>query len=67
DYTNIDSVTMFEGTHPAVMQDLVKKEDWGFNMDIREKNFKNIKHRVLYFLSTRFGWRPFEYSNYKRI
>jgi len=67
DYTNIDSVTVFEGTHPAVMEELVKKEDWKFNMDIRKKNFKNIKHRILYFLSTKFGWRPFEYSNYKRI
>jgi len=67
DYTNIDSVTLFEGTHPVVMEGLVKKEDWKFNMDIRKKKFKNIKHRLLYFLSTKFGWRPFEYSNYKRI
>jgi hypothetical protein len=67
DYSDIDSVTLFEGTHPAVMQELVKNEDWNFDMDIREKNFKNIKHRALYFLSQKFGWRPFEYSNYKRI
>ncbi|MCW3090981.1 MAG: hypothetical protein JWP81_2050 [Ferruginibacter sp.] len=67
DYSDIDSVTLFEGTHPAVMKDLVSKEDWKFDIDIKKKNFKNIKHRLLYFLSQKFGWRPFEYSNYKRI
>ena len=67
DYSNIDSVTLFEGAHPSVMKELVSKEDWKFDIDIKKKNFKNIKHRLLYFLSQNFGWRPFEYSNYKRI
>ena len=67
DYSNIDSVTLFEGTHPAVMAAQVSKEDWNFDMDIQQKNFKNTKHRILYFLWRKFGWRPFEYSNYKRI
>ncbi|MBC7873036.1 MAG: glycosyltransferase family 2 protein [Ferruginibacter sp.] len=67
DYSNIDSVSIFEGTHPGVMNELVGKEDWEFNIDLKKKHFKNIKHRLLYFLSQKFGWRPFEYSNYKRI
>ena len=67
DYSNIDSVTLFNGTHPAVMKDLVNKEDWNFDMDVQQKNFKNKKHRILYFFWRNFGWRPFEYSNYKRI
>lgn len=67
DYANIDSLTLFEGTHPAAMQHLVNKEDWKFDHDIKKKNFKNAKHRLLYFLSKNFGWRPFEYSNYKKI
>lgn len=67
DYSNIDSVTVFSGTHPAVMKGLLNKEDWNFNMDVQQKNFKNTKHRILYFLWRNFGWRPFEYSNYKRI
>ena len=66
DYSNIDSVTLFEGTHPAVMEDLVKKEDWRFDIDLKKKNFKNIKHKALYFLWKNFGWRPFEYRNYKK-
>ena len=67
DYSNIDSVTPFEGTHPMVMAELVSKEDWNFDVDVKKKNFKNLKHKVLYFLWKNFGWRPFEYSNYKRI
>ena len=67
DYSNIDSVTLFNGTHPEVMKDLVSKEDWTFNVDVKKKNFKNTKHRLLYFLWRNFGWRPFEYSNYKKV
>ncbi|MGF2414197.1 MAG: glycosyltransferase family 2 protein [Ferruginibacter sp.] len=67
DYSQIDSVTLFKETHPAVMKDLVAKEDWKFEIDIKKKNFKNTKHRLLYFFWQKFGWRPFEYSNYKRL
>jgi len=67
DYSNIDSVTAFKGTHPAVMESLVKQEDWDADLEISRKKFKNSKHRLLYFLWKTFGWRPFEYSNYKRI
>ena len=67
DYSKIDSVSVFTGTHPEVMKDLVGKEDWAFGADVKSKNFKNTKHRLLYFLWRKFGWRPFEYSNYKRI
>ncbi|HRI23089.1 MAG TPA: glycosyltransferase family 2 protein [Ferruginibacter sp.] len=67
DYSSIDSVTLFNGTHPAVMKELVSKEDWNFEIDVKKKNFKNTKHRLLYFIWKNFGWRPFEYSNYKKI
>ncbi|MES2431076.1 MAG: glycosyltransferase family 2 protein [Bacteroidota bacterium] len=67
DYSKVDTVTLFEGTHPAVMKAQIEKENWNFERDIKKKNFKNLKHRALYFLSKNFGLRPFEYSNYKRI
>jgi hypothetical protein len=67
DYSSIDSVSLYKGTHPAVMKDLVSKEDWPVDIDINKKNFKNIKHRLLYFIEKNFGWKPFEYSNYRRI
>lgn len=67
DYSKIDSLVLFEGTHPAVMQTLVAQEDWSFNMDVKKKNFKNAKHRFYYFLDKKFGWRPFSYKNYKLV
>ena len=67
DYTDIDSVTPFTGTHPEVMKERVASEDWTVNIDVAKKNFKNNKYRVLYFLWRKFGWRPFEYRNFKRI
>lgn len=67
DYSNIDSVTIFEGTHPAVMKYLVEAENWDSGIDMSKKNFKSVKHRLLYFVWKNFGWRPFEYRNYVRV
>lgn len=67
DYSNIDSVTTFEGTHPAVMKKLVEAENWDSGIDMSKKNFKSTKHKLLYFLWKQFGWRPFEYRNYNRV
>ena len=67
DYSNIDSVTVFEGTHPQVMKKLVAAENWDSGIDMRKKKFKSTKHKLLYFLWRNFGWRPFEYRNYVRV
>ncbi|MES2891390.1 MAG: glycosyltransferase family 2 protein [Bacteroidota bacterium] len=67
DYSDIDSVTPFKGTHPAVMTNLVAKEDWKVDLDVSKKKFKNSKHQLLYFLWRKFGWRPFEYRNFKKV
>lgn len=67
DYSKIDSLTKFGGSHPAVMLERIKNEDWNFEYNLKNKNFKNFKHRMLYFIQQSFGWRPFEYRNYKRI
>ena len=67
DFSKIDSVTFFKGTHPAVMQQLVNSENWSFEADPKKKNFKNIKHQILYLMWQKFSWRPFEYRNYKKI
>lgn len=67
DYSNIDSVTLFNDTHPAVMKKMVESEDWIIGIDEKKKNFKNIKHRLYYFLWKTLGWRPFEYKNYRIV
>lgn len=67
DYATIDSVTRYQGTHPSVMKSLLQKENWDAALDPGKKNFKRFKHRILYFVWKKFGWRPFEYSNYIKI
>ncbi|MBC7936339.1 MAG: glycosyltransferase family 2 protein [Rhizobacter sp.] len=67
DYSGVDTLTLFEGTHPLVVSEMLSKENWRFERDIKKKHFKNLKHRLLYFFSQNFGWRPFEYRNYKKI
>jgi len=66
DYSNIDSLKLFNGIHPEVMKSRIEKEDWSFNANIKEKNI-NLSNRILYYLERSTGLRPFEYKNYKLI
>lgn len=67
DYSGVDSVAVFNETHPAVMKSLVEAENWDSGVDIHKKNFRSFKHRLLYYIEEYFGWRPFAYKNYIKI
>lgn len=67
DYSNIDSLEIYKGTHPEVMKKRIESENWNFKFDTNKKKFKNIKYRFLYFFEKLTGIRPFEYSNYIKI
>ena len=64
DYSEIDSLTKFTGTHPAVMQDRIARQNWTFRHDIARKNF-TLKGRIMHWLEKRTGKRLFDYKNYK--
>jgi hypothetical protein len=66
DYSQIDSLSLYEGTHPKVMQKRIDNMSWQFNFDIHEKklSFKNALH---YWLQKNFDLRIGEYKNYKMI
>ena len=66
DYSKIDSLARFEGTHPRVMQARINRMNWTFSFDITQKNF-GLKNRLLYWLEKCTGWRPGEYKNYIRV
>ena len=66
DYSTIDSLKKFDGTHPKVMQDRIKRVNWNFDFDPSKKNF-GLKNKFLYSLEKLTGWRPGEYKNYKKI
>jgi hypothetical protein len=66
DYSTINSLDVFQGTHPEVILDRIKHQDWDFKFDINKKNFK-LKDAALYWVEKHFGVRLFEYKNYKII
>lgn len=66
DYSGIDSLTLFEGTHPKVIHPRIKSMNWSFDFDIQQKNY-SLKNRVLMKFEKLTGWRIGEYKNFKRI
>jgi hypothetical protein len=66
DYSQIDSVIKFTGTHPEIMQPRISKMNWKFSFDPTKKKM-SLKKRILYFIEKQFGWKIGEYKNYKII
>lgn len=66
DYSTIDSLSLFEGTHPKVMQERINKLNWKFDFDPTKKNF-GLKTKMLHWIEKKSGWRIGEYKNYKII
>lgn len=66
DYSNIDALTKFTGSHPKVMEQRIKKMNWNFDYDISynkystKEKMKNIVEKIT-------GHRLGEYKNYKVI
>ena len=66
DYSNIDSLGLFKGTHPAVMQERINKKNWTFDFDPTKKKFSLIA-RLLYWLEKNTGWKVGEYKNFRIV
>jgi hypothetical protein len=66
DYSMIDSLQKFAGTHPSVMKQRLENKNWDFDFDISKKNF-SAKQKMLYWVEKKTGKRLFDYRNYKII
>ena len=66
DYSQIDSIKPFHGTHPAVMNYRISKMNWKFDKDPTIKSF-NLKLQILHYIEKKTGWRIGEYKNFKKI
>ena len=64
DYSQIDSLAKFAGTHPIVMQERVQKQNWKFDFDPTKKKW-GIKMKFLMWVEIKFGWRIGAYKNYR--
>jgi hypothetical protein len=66
DYSKIDSLKKFEGSHPAVLAERLQRYNWKFDFD--PNNIKlSMKDRFLLFIEEQIGYRVGEYKNYKLI
>ena len=66
DYSQIDSLEEFNGTHPLVFQNRVKAADWKFNFDKTQIKL-STKDKFLLFIEKTTGWKVGEYKNYKVV
>jgi len=66
DYSIVDAVKLFEGTHPALMKKHVAAQDWTFTFNPKHAKF-TLKGRLLFAIENLTGWRIGEYKNYKIV
>ncbi len=66
DYGVIDSLRVFNETHPEVMQNRIKQINWHFGFDPTRKNF-GLNAAFLHFIERNTGWRIGEYKNFRLI
>lgn len=66
DYSQFDSLTHFEGTHPEAMRERIARQHWQVDFDLSKKKF-SLKDRFLYWFEKKTGYRLFDYKNYRII
>lgn len=66
-FDDYDSLEVFKGTHPAVMQERVARQNWKVDIDVTKKRFDKPKYRLLYWIEKATGKRLFEFRNFRLI
>lgn len=64
DYSNIDLLAEYKGSHPAVFSERIKNANWEFIYDKRRVK-TNFKYRFLWWIERLTGWRIGENKNYR--
>jgi hypothetical protein len=66
DFSQVDSLIKFNGTHPQVMDDRIMRKNWKFDHDLL-KNRHTLKEKLKRAISRLIGYRIGEYKNYKLV
>ncbi len=66
DYSQINEVKKFEGTHPQIMNVLISRLNWHVDIDPSQAKY-SLKERILFAFEKVFNYRLFEYKNYKVV
>jgi hypothetical protein len=67
DYQNIDILSLYKGTHPAVMQERIERVNWKFSFDPVKAMKVSFRIKLLNFLQKTTGWKIGLFKNYKEI
>lgn len=67
DYSKIDVLTHFKGTHPQVMKDRINKMNWKFTFDPTKGVKPSLRIRLINLIHKNFGWHIGEFKNYKLV
>jgi len=65
DYSQIDSLMKFTGTHPKVMLQRIANKNWNFEFDLKHNKTK-LKDKLKQLALKLFGWE-IGYKNYKKV
>jgi glycosyltransferase involved in cell wall biosynthesis len=65
-YKQGGKLAKYEGTHPAVMTERIRRQNWIFNYN-PEKVKQPLKEKILDTIESQYGWRIGEYKNYIMI
>ncbi len=66
DYSGIDALKLFEGTHPVCMQKRIREKNWKFDYDLSYNNL-SFKEKIKKIAENITGIRIGEYKNYKIV
>lgn len=66
DYSGVDALRKFTGTHPAIMQPRINAMNWKFTHDISKNNYK-LKDKLKRWIEKWTGWRMGEFRNYEIV
>lgn len=66
DYSEVDYLEKFTGTHPQVMQARIARMNWHFEHDLTYNKI-SLKDRFKNTMEKLTGKRPFEYRNYRIV
>ncbi len=66
DYSEIDALKLFEGTHPKCMQNRINEKNWKFDYDLSYNNL-TFKEKIKNFVEKISKIRLGEYKNYKIV
>ncbi len=66
DFSQVDSLTLFEEEHPAVMANRIQRKNWTFDYDLSLRRY-SAKEKVKRLVSMILGYRIGEYKNYKIV